>query len=149
MNTATIKWVDGYQFVGKADSGHAVVMDAGSDIGGADSGVRPGELPLIGLGGCTGVDVILILSKMREPIDTFEIQVRGERVDEDPSIFKEIWVKYIIRGDIREKAVQRAVRLSADKYCSVGAIMKASATMHYEYEIIYPSGETKTGTIGD
>jgi putative redox protein len=84
MNQASIKWVQGLQFVGRADSGHAVVMDAARDMGGADSAARPVELLLIALGGCTGIDVLSILRKMRLKIRSFEIQIRGERVEEEP-----------------------------------------------------------------
>jgi len=135
MNHASIKWVQGLQFVGRADSGHAVVMDAARDMGGADSAARPVELLLIALGGCTGIDVLSILRKMRLKIRSFEIQIRGERVEEEPKVFREIWVKYTVRGDVPEKSLKRAIDLSRSKYCSVGAMLGKCAEIHYEYEI--------------
>lgn len=135
MNRASIKWVQGLQFVGKADSGHAVVMDAARDMGGADSAVRPVELTLIALGGCTGIDVLNILRKMRLKIRSFEIRIRGERVEEEPKVFREIWVKYIVHGDVPEKSLKRAIDLSRSKYCSVGAMLGKCAEIHYEYEV--------------
>ncbi len=135
MNQASIKWVQGLQFVGKADSGHAVIMDAARDMGGADSAVRPVELVLIALGGCTGIDVLNILRKMRLKIRSFEIQIRGERAEEEPKVFREIWVKYIVHGDLPEKSLKRAIDLSRSKYCSVGAMLGKCAEIHYEYEI--------------
>lgn len=136
MKQANIKWVQGFQFVGRADSDHAVVMDAGKEMGGADTAVRPGELTLIALGGCTGIDVVNILTKMRLKIDSFEVQIRAEPVEESPKVFKEIWVKYILHGNVPEKSLKRAIDLSSNKYCSVGAMLKKSAKINYEYEII-------------
>jgi len=139
MKKAHVKWTGGMQFVGRADSGHAVVMDAGVDNGGEDSAARPGELPLLSLGGCTGIDVAIILNKMKVTFEAIDIQIEADPVDEHPKVFKEIRVKYIIHGDVPEKKLQKAIKLSHEKYCSVGAMLGATAKMSYEYEIIPPS----------
>ena len=141
MKTAHAKWTGGMQFVGQADSGHAVVCDAGPDHGGQDSGPRPGELPLIALAGCTGIDVVTILNKMKVSFESLEIAVEAEAVDEHPKIWKEIRVKYLIRGDVPEKKLQKAISLSHEKYCSVGAILGATAKMSFDYEIL-PGGNS-------
>jgi putative redox protein len=138
MNKAHVKWTGGMQFVGRAESGHAVVMDAAVGNGGDDSGPRPGELPLLGLGGCTGIDVIMILSKMKITVEAMDIQIEADPVDEHPKVFKEIRVKYMIRGDIPEKKLQKAIALSHEKYCSVGAMLGATAKMSFAYEILPP-----------
>jgi putative redox protein len=139
MKKAQIKWTGGMQFVGKADSGHAVVMDADGDHGGEDSAVRPGELPLIALGGCTGIDVVMILNKMKVPIEAFEIAIEAETAEEHPRVWTKIHVLYTLTGDIPESKVKKAVKLSHEKYCSVGAMLGATAKMSYEYKIL-PSG---------
>lgn len=139
MKKARIKWTGGMQFVGKADSGHAVVMDADGNNGGEDSAVRPGELPLIALGGCTGIDVVMILNKMKVHIEAFEITIEAEAAEEHPKVLTKIHVLYTLRGDIPESKVKKAVKLSHEKYCSVGAMLGATAKTSYEYKIL-PSG---------
>ena len=139
MKKAHIKWTGGMQFVGKADSGHAVVMDADGDHGGQDSAVRPGELPLIALGGCTGIDVVTILNKMKVSIEAFDIAVEAEPADSYPKIWTKIHITYTLTGDIPESKIKKAVELSHEKYCSVGAILGASAKISYEYKVL-PSG---------
>jgi len=131
MKKAHIKWTGGMQFVGKADSGHAVVMDADGDHGGQDSAVRPGELPLIALGGCTGIDVVTILNKMKVSIEAFDIAVEAEPADSYPKIWTTIHIIYTLTGDIPESKIKKAVELSHEKYCSVGAILGASAKISY------------------
>ncbi len=139
MKKAQIKWTGGMQFVGKADSGHAVVMDADGEHGGQDSAVRPGELPLIALGGCTGIDVVMILNKMKVPIEAFEIAIEAEAAEEHPKVWTKIHVIYTLTGKIPEKKAQKAVELSHEKYCSVGAVLGATAKMTHEFKIL-PSG---------
>ncbi len=136
MKKARINWTGGMQFIGKADSGHAVVMDADSEHGGEDSAVRPGELSLIALGGCSGIDVIMILNKMKVPVEAFEITIEAEAAEEHPKVWTKIHVKYTITGDIPEKKLKKAIELSHDKYCSVGAILGATAKMSHEYTIL-------------
>ena len=97
MAEARVKWIDGMRFIGHAGSKHAIVMDAGGKVGGEDTGVRPGELPLIALGGCTGIDVVSILNKMRVFFDDIEIIVSGEAAPEHPKYWTKIEMKYIVK----------------------------------------------------
>lgn len=135
MKSATVKWVDGIQFVAKGDSGHTVVMDAGGVGTPESTAPTPVEMVLMGLGGCTGIDVLNILKKQRFEIRSYAIELRAETVDEFPKVFKEIWVKYLIHGNVKESNLKKAIELASEKYCSVGAMLKKSATIHYEWEI--------------
>jgi len=137
MAEARIKWVDGLRFVGQAGSKHAVVMDAGEQVGGEDTGVRPGELPLIAVGGCTGIDVVSILNKMRVPFDDIEIFVSSESAPEHPKYYTKIEMKYIIRGkDLPEEKVQKAIELSQERYCSVSESLRRNVDVTHIYEIV-------------
>ena len=136
MKTAISKWVQGLQFVARGESGHGLVLDGPVDAGGENTGSRPGELTLMALGSCTGIDVVSILTKMRVSFESFEVEVRGEAAPEHPKVWTEVWVKYKIKGDVPEDKLQKAIELSRDRYCSVGALFKKAATMHYDYEII-------------
>jgi len=137
MKQAVIKWTDGLKFVGTANSNHSVVMDAPAASGGNDSAVRPSELVLMGLAGCTGIDVVSMLKKMRVAFDSFEVGVEAETADEHPKFYTRINVEYRIRGhNIPEDKLQRAIDLSRNTYCSVGAQLKASAQIEYHYRII-------------
>jgi putative redox protein len=130
---ATIRWTDGSQFIGRPTSGHAIVIDADRD---RNSGVGPMELLLLGLGGCTGADVVSILRKMRENVTGVEIQIRGERATTPPTVYTEIHVHYVVTGvDVKEKSVQDAIHLSESKYCGVAAMLGKTAKMTFDYEI--------------
>ncbi|HEY5998560.1 MAG TPA: OsmC family protein [bacterium] len=123
---AKVTFCGGMRFVGQADSGHAVVMDTGESSGGLDSAVRPNELLLLGLAGCTGMDVISILRKKRQDVTGLELVVRGELSTEPPKRFVGISVEYRVRGrGVDPAAVARAVELSETKYCSVGLTLRA------------------------
>jgi len=131
-----VKWIDGIRFVATDSVGHSIVMDASKQVGGEGSGFSPLQLLLAALGGCTGIDIVDIMRKQRQPVDDLEIVVSGERVEEPPRVYKKIHVEYRVKGkDIKEKAVQRAIRLSEDKYCSVGAMLKANAAVTSNYII--------------
>jgi putative redox protein len=131
-----VKWNGGLQFVATDSSGHSIVMDASKSFGGEDSGFSPLQLLLVALGGCTGMDVVNILRKERQEVDDLEILVSGERAEEPPRVYNYIRVEYRIKGkDIEEKAVQRAIQLSEDKYCSVGAMLRAKAKVTSNYSI--------------
>lgn len=137
MPGAKIKYVDGMQFVGEADSGHAIVMDGSRDVGGNNTGLRPTELLLIGTGGCSGMDVISILKKKRQDVTGLEILVSGKKAEEHPRKFTEIDIEFVVTGrNISEEAVKRAVQLSMDKYCSVKATLEGSAAITFKYRII-------------
>jgi putative redox protein len=139
MKTAGVKWAGGMRFVGLADSGHAIVMDAARENGGQDSGPRPSELTLIALAGCTGVDIVNILTKMRITFEALEIAVEAEAAADYPKVWTEIRVTYKIRGDVPEDKLRKAIKLSHEKYCSVGAMLGATARMSFAHEIVPPA----------
>lgn len=134
---AKVTYVNGMQFVGEADSGHAIVMDAGPQVGGNNTGLRPTELLLIGLGGCSGMDIVSILKKKKQAVTGVEMNVRGEKAEGYPQKFTTMDIEFVITGkNISEEAVNRAVKLSMDKYCSVKATLEGSAKISYTYKII-------------
>jgi putative redox protein len=127
----------GMAFHGTADSGFTIKMDAHPSVGGDDDGFRPLELLLVGLGGCTSMDVVSILRKKRQELKGFEVQLHADRAKEHPHVFTDITINYIIRGrNIDPKAVQRAIELSATKYCSAQAMLDQSTTITSSFEII-------------
>jgi len=131
-----VQHVKGITFVGKGESNHWVVMDGSAEFGGAEAGTRPMELVLIAFGGCTGMDVASTLEKMRVYYKDFKIIINGERTEKYPKIFTKIHMKYSIRGDVPEEKLKRAIELSQTKYCSVSEILRKSAEITYEYEIL-------------
>jgi len=134
---ARVKLTDGMQFVGTADSGHAVVMDGPPSVGGNDTASRPSELLLMAFGGCSGMDVISVLRKKKQDVTEFEVSVNGTTMDEHPRYFKEIHIEYIIKGrNISDAAVQRAIDLSLDKYCMVGTTIAKAADITSSFRII-------------
>jgi putative redox protein len=134
---ARIKWVEGMNFVVEAGTGHGVVIDGGKERGGRDTGFRPMEMLLLGLGGCTAVDVKMMLEKGRQEISDCIVEVEGERVDAVPAVFTKIHVHYIVTGKaLKEAQVKRAVELSSTKYCSASIMLGKSAEVTHSYEII-------------
>ena len=134
---ARVKWVEQRTFLGESGSGHSVVMDGAPDAGGRDLGVRPMEMLLLGMGGCTAFDVVDILQKGREPVEDVVIELSGERADDIPKVFTKIGVKYIITGKgLNPDKVERAVQLSAGKYCSATVMMGATAEITHTIEIV-------------
>ena len=133
---AKIKLVEGMQFVANADSRHAVIMDASENVGGKDSGARPMELLLLGLGGCTGMDVISILRKMKQDIKGFEIEIEADRAKTYPKVYIKVHIIYKIWGDISEDKLKKAIELSQETYCSASAMFKKTAEVTYEYKIL-------------
>jgi len=137
MKRARVKWFENLKFVAEAPSGHIVPMDGAKENGGDDTAARPGELTLIALGGCTGFDVVSILKKMRVELDSFEVVVDGEQRDEHPRVWTKLHLKYIFKGkNVDESKVKRAIGLSQDTYCFVSAMLKKTAELTWEYEII-------------
>ncbi len=132
--------VDGLTILGKADSGHWIVMDAAPDVGGNDAGIRPFETFLVSLAGCTGMDVIAILSKMRVPFKRLRVKLHAVRKDTHPKIPERVEMTYIIEGDpekISPENVEKAIKLSQDKYCSVSAVVKkAGIPVEWDYKIV-------------
>jgi putative redox protein len=135
---ATVKWVDGVMFVGESGSGHAVVMDGPPEHGGRNMGVRPMEMLLLGMGGCSSFDVVQILQKGRHDIVSCVAELTAERVDSVPSVFSKIHLHFIVSGhDLKAASVERAVKLSAEKYCSASIMLsKAGVEITHDFEVI-------------
>ncbi|MDD9892855.1 MAG: OsmC family protein [Gammaproteobacteria bacterium] len=134
---ANLRWQGGMQFLAEADSGHALVLDGPPDLGGRNTGVRPMEMILMGLGGCTGVDVVHILKKSRQAVEDVEVKLSAERADTDPKVFTKIHVHFLVKGDkLNPKHVSRAVELSAEKYCSASLMLRGSVEITHSHEII-------------
>lgn len=133
----TVKWVDGVMFVGETGSGHAVVMDGPPDHGGRNIGMRPMEMLLLGLGGCSSFDVVQILRKGRNDIVNCVTEVTAERVDAIPSVFSKIHLHFTVTGhDLKASAVERAVKLSAEKYCSASIMLSKAVEITHDFEVI-------------
>ncbi len=133
---ARIKWVEGALMVGESPSGHAVVMDGPPDHGGRNLGVRPMEMLLLGMGGCTQFDVVHILQRGRHAVDACEVQIEAERAPVDPKVFTRIHVHFIVSGArLTDKVVERAVRLSAEKLCSASIMLGKVAEITHDFEI--------------
>lgn len=138
MLNATIKWLDGAAFVGEGGSGHAIVMDGPPDHGGRNIGLRPMEVLLIGMGGCSSVDVIGILQKARQDVIDCVTHIEAERADAVPAVFTRIHLRFVVTGrNLKESHVKRAVELSAEKYCSASIMLgKAGVEIIHSYEIV-------------
>jgi putative redox protein len=133
---ARIKWIQDVMFVGESGSGHSVVMDGAPEAGGRNLGIRPTEMVLLGLGGCTAFDVVLILKRGRENIADCVVELDAERAQTDPKVFTKIVMRYIVTGrGLDPKKVERAVQLSAEKYCTVSAMIGKTAQIEHAIEI--------------
>jgi putative redox protein len=133
---ARIKWIEGAAFVGETDSGHAVVMDGPPDGGGRNLGPRPMEMLLLGTGGCTAYDVVAILKKQRQQIADCVAEIDAERASTDPKVFTKIHIHFVVTGkDLKREAVERAINLSADKYCSASIMLGKVAEITHDFEI--------------
>jgi putative redox protein len=117
------------------ESGNTIYMDGSPDIGGQGLGVRPMEVVLMALAGCTSMDMLSMLEKMRETVQSYKVVVNADRADEDPKVFTRIHVHYILQGNLNEKNVERAIRLSMDKYCSVTHMLNKTAEVTHSHEI--------------
>lgn len=137
MNDQTMiaTWTDGMRFVHRSASGHAVVTDAPVDKGGGGSAPSPMELVILGLIGCTGVDVVSILKKMRQPLESCEVEAVSERAEDHPRVYTRIRVTYTLRGDLDPKKVERAVELSEQTFCSVSAMLRGTTEITSEIRI--------------
>ncbi|MFK8077517.1 MAG: OsmC family protein [Granulosicoccus sp.] len=134
---ARVKWLDHMSFVGESGSGHSVVLDGSPEHGGRNLGVRPMEMVLLGLGGCTAFDVVLMLQKSRQNVIDVEVSLDAMRAEEIPQVFTEIKAHFKIWGkELNAKHVERAVNLSAEKYCSATKMLEKSAEITYSWEII-------------
>lgn len=132
-----IKWIDNVSFVAESDSGHAVVIDGPPDAGGRNIGIRPMEMVLLGTAGCTTFDVVNILRKARQKVTDCTVEIEAERADAVPAVFTRIHFHFVVEGqDIKEKQVQRAISLTAEKYCSASIMLEqAGVEITHDYEI--------------
>ncbi|MEN9465200.1 MAG: hypothetical protein RL217_1381 [Pseudomonadota bacterium] len=135
---AAVKWVDNVMFVGESGSGHSVVMDGAPDHGGRNMGIRPMEMILIGLGGCTSFDVISILTKQRLDVHDCVAELEAERAEGVPSPFTKVHIHFKVFGhNLKEAAVERAVKLSAEKYCSASIMLeKGGVEITHSFSVV-------------
>ncbi len=134
---ARVKWLDHMSFVGESGSGHSIVMDGAPEAGGRNLGVRPMEMLLLGLGGCSSFDVMLILQKSRQQVTSCEAEIQAERAEQDPKVFTRIHLHFIVKGkNLSPAKVERAIQLSADKYCSASIMLGKSAEITHDFEVI-------------
>jgi putative redox protein len=135
---ARIKWVEEATFLGEADSGHAVVMDGPPELGGRNLGVRPMEMMLLGMGGCTNFDVVHILKKQRQEVSDCVAEIEAERAESEPKVFTRIHVHFVVKGkNLSEAKVAKAVELSAEKYCSASIMLgNAGVAISHDFEIV-------------
>jgi putative redox protein len=133
MQTASVKWMDGERFVATSPSGHAIVVDSDRET---NSAPGPMELLLIGLGACTATDVVSVLKKKRQKLESLEVVCSGERATQPPTVWTKLEIVYRLRGELDDAAVKHAIELSEEKYCSVAAMLKKTAKISWRYEIL-------------
>jgi len=133
MQTANVKWIGGQQFVALSPSGHALAMDSDRQ---SNTGPGPMELLLMALGACTATDIVIILEKKRQKLQSLEVICSGERAADPPQVWTKLEILFRLRGKLEESSVQRAIQLSEEKYCSVSATLKKSAELSWRYEIL-------------
>lgn len=134
---ARIKWVENVTFVAESGSGHALVIDGPPDAGGRNLGVRPMEMVLMGMGACTAFDVVSILRKSRQDVADCVAELSSERATEEPKVFTKIHVHFIVKGrGLKVNAVERAVKLSAEKYCSASIMLGKMAQITHDFEVV-------------
>ncbi len=141
---ATIKQVKGLSLIGKADSNHWVPMDTVEDFGGSNAAVKPLEMVLLGLGGCTSMDVLSIMAKKRAPIEDFEMEIDAEQATDYPKVFTKIKLNYVFYGDkekIKTKDIERAIELSKDTYCAASNMLKLAVNIEHSYEVREVAGK--------
>jgi putative redox protein len=133
---ARVQWLEGRTFVGESGSGHAVVMDGAPESGGRNLGIRPMEMLLVGLAGCTAFDVVHILEKGREAVTSCDVEATADRAETDPKIFTTIHLTYKLKGrKLKEAAVERAIALSAEKYCSASIMLAKTAKITHSWTV--------------
>lgn len=134
---ARVKWVQDVLFVGESGSGHALVMDGAPEAGGRNLGMRPMELVLLGVGGCTSFDVVSILKKQRQNVLDCVAELQAERAQSDPKVFTKIHIHFVVTGKgLKEEQVKRAIELSADKYCSASLMLKPQVAITHDFKIV-------------
>jgi len=133
----SVKWVQDMMFLGESGSGHTVVMDGPPELGGRNLGIRPMEMLLLGTGGCTSFDVMNILKKSRQAVTDCVAEVTAERAETEPKVFTKIHIHFVVTGKgVSEKAVARAVSLTAEKYCSASIMLAQVAEVTHDFEIV-------------
>jgi putative redox protein len=132
---AVVRRVEGLSLVGKSDSGHWTMMDTKADVGGNEAATAPMELLLISLGGCTGMDVLSILAKMKQPVEDFRVELETEYAPEHPKVYTKIKIVYIVKGNVESAKLERAIELSQGKYCSISAMLRPKVSIDHTYEI--------------
>jgi putative redox protein len=133
----SVNWIDGMLMVGKSHSGHSITMDGPPEIGGNNLGVRPMEMLLLGVAGCTMIDVVTTLKKMRQDLTNCETKLSAERADEHPKVFTDLHIQFIVKGkDLDPKKVEKAITLSAEKYCSASIMLGKTASITHDFEIV-------------
>jgi putative redox protein len=135
MQTAKVQWIGGQQFVAVGASGHALAMDSDRT---SNTGPGPMELLLMALGACTATDIVIILGKKRQKLQSLEVICSGERAVDPPQVWTKLEIVFRLRGKIEESGVQQAIQLSEEKYCSVSATLKKTAELSWRYEILAP-----------
>jgi putative redox protein len=134
---ARVKWVEQVSFLGETESSHAVLMDGSPAAGGRNLGPRPMEMLLLGAGGCTSFDVMSILKKSRQAISGCYVELDAERAETDPKVFTKIHMHFVVTGKgIKPEAVEKAIKLSAEKYCSASIMLGATAAITHDFEVI-------------
>ena len=133
----SVNWIDGMLMVGKSHSGHSITMDGPPEIGGNNLGVRPMEMLLLGVAGCTMIDVVTTLKKMRQDLTNCETKLSAERADEHPKVFTDIHIQFIVKGqDLDPKKVEKAIILSSEKYCSASIMLGKTASITHDFKIV-------------
>jgi len=134
---ARVKWVEQVSFLGETESNHAVLMDGSPAVGGRNLGPRPMEMLLLGAGGCTSFDVISILKKSRQAVTDCYVELEAERAETDPKVFTRIHMHFVVTGkDIKPEVVEKAIKLSAEKYCSASIMLGQTATMTHDFKVV-------------
>jgi putative redox protein len=136
MQTATVKWIGEEKFLALGPSGHALAIDSDRQ---SNSAPGPMELLLLALGACTGTDVVVVLKKKRQKLDSLEVICSGERAPDPPAVWTKLELVYRLRGQLDEASVKRAIELSEEKYCSVSATLRKTATLTWRFEILPPT----------
>ncbi|MDB4098989.1 OsmC family protein [Candidatus Thioglobus sp.] len=133
----SVNWVDGMLMVGKSHSGHSITMDGPIEIGGENLGVRPMEMLLLGVAGCTMIDVVTTLKKMRQDLSHCETKISAKRANEHPKVFTDIHIKFLVKGkNLDSKKVDKAITLSAEKYCSASIMLGKTAKITHDFEVL-------------
>jgi putative redox protein len=134
---ATVRWAGRMTFIGKAGTNHLIPMDTSPEFDGDNSATKPLELLLVALGGCTGMDIVPLLKKMRQDVTAVELNITAERSEEHPKVYTRIDIEYVVTGKtLEEDKVKRAVELSQEKYCSVSAILKKACPVNYTVRVV-------------